>query len=361
MKILYISPENTVGTLGLWKRAHLKRGNQCVFVTLYKTKHNYEEDICLDLPLVKTASWYLTIRHYYYILFRGKKGDYAEKEGNPPTWKPNFFIEKWFFMFRDWLWSFKIEAAIKKWNFTDYDIFHLEWGLEFYRYCHFVKKLEKLNKPIICTYHGQDLRTRGVLSFIDRMSKLNLTSELDLLNKHPDINYIFLPFNTKVYNPSYKLNKIIRIVHSPTNRFYKGSEIIIPVCEKLAKRSDVEFVLIENMCHEESQYLKQTCDILIDQVKNRGGWGYGMNSIEAMSMGLCCVTELVPEYEKFISDHPFINVSAENLYEKLLMLIKNPNIILNHKKLSRNWVTRYHDIDQVSNKLYEYYNEKNII
>ena len=29
MKILYISPENTVGTMSLWKKAHELKGNEC--------------------------------------------------------------------------------------------------------------------------------------------------------------------------------------------------------------------------------------------------------------------------------------------------------------------------------------------
>jgi len=39
MKILYISPENTVGTLSLWKKAHEAQGNQCEFVTLFKARN----------------------------------------------------------------------------------------------------------------------------------------------------------------------------------------------------------------------------------------------------------------------------------------------------------------------------------
>ena len=361
MKILYISPENTVGILGLWKKAHIKKGNKCKFITLYKTKQNYEEDICLNLPLIKANFLYTSLRHYYYIIFRGVKGDYKEKEGFPPKWQPNSFIEKLFFQLRDWIWSFKVEKAIKKWNLLDYDIFHLEWGLEFYRYGHFVKRLNELNKPIICTYHGQDLRTRGVINHIDIYSKLNLTSELDLLPKHPDLNYLFLPYDTDKHNPLLKVKKKIRIVHSPTNRYYKGSDTIIPICQKIANRSDVEFILLENMDSNRVEAIKQSCDILIDQVHNRGGWGYGMNSIEAMSMGLCCVTELVPEYLEFIKDHPFVNVTGDNLYEKLLMLVNNHELIMLHKRLSREWVVKYHSINQVSDRLYDYYTEKNII
>ena len=48
MKILYISPENTVGTLSLWKQIHESRGNECKFVTLYEAKHDYDSVTHVD-------------------------------------------------------------------------------------------------------------------------------------------------------------------------------------------------------------------------------------------------------------------------------------------------------------------------
>jgi glycosyltransferase involved in cell wall biosynthesis len=198
-----------------------------------------------------------------------------------------------------------------------------------------------------------------VIPAIDKVSSLNLTSELDLLKKHPNIKYLFLPYDTKIHNPSFESNSSIRICHSPTNRFYKGSDTIIPICEELAsKNENVEFILIENRSHSDTLAIKKTCDIFIDQVHNRGGWGYGMNSVEALSMGLCCVTELVNEYVEFIPDHPFVNVTGDNLLNTLKNLIDNSTKILEYKKKAREWVVNKHDLTYTAEKLYEYYHEK---
>ncbi len=361
MKILYISPENTVGTLSLWKKAHEKYGNECTIITLYNTKHHDNEGICLNLPLIKSNSLYMKGRHWYYKFARHHKGDYRELEGYPPTWEPNSMLEKAYFSFRDWLWHFKVDSMINKLNLLDYDIFHLEWGLEFYRDGRFVKELKKLNKPIICTYHGQDLRTRGVIPIIDQISKLNLTSELDLISKHPNLKYLFLPFDTQQYKPEIKIRDTIRICHSPTNRYYKGSDTIIPICDELAKKKNIEFVLIENKSYAEAQKIKKTCDIFIDQLHNRGGWGYGMSSVESLSMGLCCITELVPEYQQFIPDHPFISADSLTLKSILENLINNPKKILKYKEKSRNWVVKHHDVNSVAKILYNYYNQMEIV
>ena len=111
-----------------------------------------------------------------------------------------------------------------------------------------------------------------------------------MLDKHPNMKYMFLPFDTNQFLPNVTLNDPIRVCHCPTNRHYKGSDTIIPICEQLAKEQKIEFILLENKPFDEVQSIKQTCDILIDQVHNRGGWAYGMNSVEALAMGLCCVT-----------------------------------------------------------------------
>ena len=44
MKILYISPENTVGTLTLWKKEHESQGNECRTVTFFGSPKNFKED-----------------------------------------------------------------------------------------------------------------------------------------------------------------------------------------------------------------------------------------------------------------------------------------------------------------------------
>ena len=124
MKILYISPENTVGILNLWKQCHENKGNECTFITLYKSKHKYDPGICLDLPLVYTSPWYLSVRNCYYWIFSREQRNLQEKKGYPPTWKPNTYLENIYFQFRDWLWHFKIESVIDNQKLSDYDIIH---------------------------------------------------------------------------------------------------------------------------------------------------------------------------------------------------------------------------------------------
>ena len=195
MKILYISPENTVGTLSTWKKFHESQHHSCDFITFYKTANGFDPGICLNLPFISTGFLYRWLRSFYYYNKYGENGEYSIKPGNPPVWKLTKWYEKKFFQWRDRRWKKIVARKLKDVDLFSYDVYHFEWGLDFYRDCSFAKQAAALGKPLICTYHGQDLRTRGVIEPLNSLSKNNFTSELDLLSLHPKMKYMFLPIN----------------------------------------------------------------------------------------------------------------------------------------------------------------------
>ncbi len=361
MKILYISPENTVGTLTLWKKEHESRGHQCRTITFFKNPKSYNEDICLNLPFNFTLPIMSQLRNYIYKYYRGKEGYHKKKDGYPPVWEPEGFLDRSFFKFKDFLWKPIVERAIIKYHLYDFDVFHFESGTDFLKNEFFVKELKNKDKKIICHYHGEDLRARGVMPFINKESDLNLTNELDLLNKHPNIHYIFLPFETSAFIEKKQLNDTLRVSHAPTNRFYKGSDHIISTCEQLQSEGHIDFDLIENVPHETVLKKKAKSDIFIDQIGNRGGWGYGMNSVEALSMGICTLTEMNDKYNTFLPDHPFIHVTKNTLDYELRALINNREKILLHSTNGKMWVEKIHDVGKVADSLYDYYRSIGLI
>ena len=72
-------------------------------------------------------------------------------------------------------------------------------------------------------------------------------------------------------------------------------------------------------------------------------------------MGICTMTEINDSYNSFIPDHPFIAVTKDNLENKIRDLIKERDMINKYGSYGRNWVQKYHDIKQVSDALYDYY------
>ena len=355
MKILYISPENTVGTLSIWKNIHEQSGHICRTLTFYKSPKNYGEDICLGLPFNFTKKWMAVLRNQLYKMYRGSEGYQKEKSGYPPVWKPEGKLDKAFLIIKDWIWSPNVESAIKDHDLLSFDVVHFESGMDFLKNEYFVKKLKEAGKKIICHYHGEDLRTRGVMPVIDKFSDLNLTNELDLMDKHPNIHYIFLPFDTKQFIQKTDLNNKIRLCHSPTSRFYKGSDIILFICQKLESEGLIDFDLIENLSHKTTIERKQKADIFIDQIGDKGGWGYGMNSVESLSMGICTLTEMNEKYCDFLPDHPFVNVNEKTLESELRRLINDRNRILHYGRKGKDWVDKTHNYTEVAYSLYTYY------
>jgi len=354
LKILYLRTENSSGTLNLFVQAHRKLGNEARYVTLFPTAEGFSEDICLNLPLLPKNQTFIELKRK----LLGTKNNYTEAKGKPPVWTPSF-LQMVFFKSRDVLWRPLIQQAIKKHNLLDYDIYHLEGGHGLLRTSAWpLNELKDKGKHFIANYHGVDMRTRGVFPWIDQLVDINTTSELDLLEKHQNIRYVFLPYQVEGHIPEFKPNSPLKICHATRDRYWKGSDIIIEACRKLEKTRGIEFVLIENQPHETTLKLKAGCDIYIDQVVNLGGWGYGMNSVEALSMGLCCCTNLLPEYEEFLGDHPFVNIHKETLYEELVALITDSEKIQKHRQAGRAWVERTHGVNSVMKSIYDIYLEQ---
>jgi glycosyltransferase involved in cell wall biosynthesis len=352
MKILYISPENTVGTLTYWKKAHEASGHYCRYITFFPSSGGYEEDICLNLPLLSASSSYINFR-LWFLKNIEKKEPWKDIGGNPPVWNPPGW-QKLIFRLRELLWSPIINRAIKKYNLEDFDIIHFEWGTDFYRNGKFAQKMKAKGKKIVCHYHGQDMRNRGVIPAIDKLSDLNLTNELDLLSRHPNIHYLFLPYDVQAFQPKEKLNDTLRICHATTNRKVKGSNRIIEICKKLEKSHGIQFIFIENTPHAEVLKLKAQSDIYIDQITDHAP-GYGMNSLESLSMGIASVTYMNEDFQQFLPHHPFISADVSNLEEKLVEMLENRDLLWQYCLRGRQWVNEVHDFRNVVQKLYEYY------
>ena len=191
---------------------------------------------------------------------------------------------------------------------------------------------------------------------------MNLTVEFDHLALHPKINYIYFPFDEKNFKISEKNNQKIKIIHSPTNREYKGTDKILKVISEVENSRNIEFILLENTEREKVLKIKSECDIAIDQVGGEfGGTGYGKNSIENLSMGVPTVTEFSGDYLNFIKENPFIHSDINSLKENLVKLIDNKSLRSELSVKGRKWVEDYHSYSSVNKILMSYYEKFNII
>jgi hypothetical protein len=347
MKILHIAPQNFAGMPMDFVQMHRQNGIESRLITLYKNTLNFDEDICLNLPLHTgkiAKSW------------RDNKVEAVK------YYKPKNFIESIYFKFRDFKNRSKINNVIEKYNLYDYDIYHFDGGMDLFRNIIFAKELKKRNKKIVCCYFGSDMRTRGIFKELEEIGDLNLTVEFDHLKLKQNINYLYFPFDTKKIEFRIPETDKIKIVHSPTNRLFKGTDKIIKIIEELKKERDFEFILLENKKREEVIEIKKHCNLAIDQIGGElGGTGYGKNSIENLSMGLPTITEFSEDYLNFIEENPFIHCGIDTLKNSILKIIDRPKILKEYSIKGREWVEKYHSFSSVNNKLLELYVRNNII
>ena len=360
MKVLHVAPLNVAGVPYNMVDMQRRFGAEARLVTLHRNVLAFPEDISLDLPLPRNVIaqlWRATKRTSAQHATEDSLGQEATLRFHVPR---NVF-ESAYFRFDDLRRQRRVEEAIEHYKLDEFDIIHYDGGLDFFRDNRVAARWKKLGKKIVCHYMGSDLRIRGVVRAMDNLSDLNLTNESDHLLLHPDIHYLYIPFDVSPFTTRKQENERLRIVHSPTNRSMKGTELILPVIEAVRKVRNIEFVLIENTPHDEVIRIKGSCDIAIEQVGNYGGTGYGRNSLETLALGIPTITEMTPDYEAWIPENPFVLATPETLYKKLLEVIDSSALRSEKRSLGRQWVEKYHSYEAVHNQLTDLYREHNII
>jgi len=345
-KILHIAPQNFAGMPFGFMQMQSQAGHTSRLVTMFENTLNFEEDISLNfkLPVNKAAK-----------LWRDSKMTGLK------YYEPKNILESTFFKLRDFKNRSKITALIDKHELFDFDIYHFDGGMDFFRNLRFAKELKRLNKKIVCCYYGSDLRTRGVFKELDDMSDLNITVEFDHIRLHKNIHYLFFPFDVKKVEYNLPELKKVKIIHSPTNRLFKGTDKILKVIDDIKKSYDIEFILAENISRDKLLEMKKTCNLAIDQVGGElGGSGYGKNSIENLAMGIPTITEFSDEYLNFLPENPFIACVIDNLKSTLTKYIENVNLLKEVSLNGRNWVEKYHSYESVNAKLEQLYSKNNI-
>lgn len=357
LKILHLAPQNYAGVPYDFYKMHLANGDSSRLITYHKNPLEFPEDICLNLPLPN----FNLIRKY-----RRAKVNYREKRKSAKVtyFVPKNLLEKWYFLLNDKFKKRVVEKIIDEYNLNDFDIIHYDAGLDFYRNAYQAKKWKKEGKKIVCCYYGSDLRIRGLIKELDDISDLNITSEYDHLSLKPNLHYLFYPYDpSELPKENTVENENITIVHSPTNRQYKGTELIISVIEQIKKEKKINFILMENEQRTKVLKVKNASDICIDQVGGKmGGTGYGKAGLETLAMGIPTITNMTEEYANRLPENPFLIANNSNeLYHRLIELIESKDLRNELGNKGKEWVKKYHGYVNVNRKLKELYKMKKII
>jgi len=138
----------------------------------------------------------------------------------------------------------------------------------------------------MCNSGQRDISRQAAIEKMSQYASHIFAVNPDLLRFLPPNQSSFLPYTiAKIPEMARKpRTKTLKIVHAPTNRAAKGTELVLKACESLKTRYPKAFdlVLIEGMTHQNA--LKAYCDadLVIDQLLI--GW-YGAFAVECLFMG----------------------------------------------------------------------------
>jgi glycosyltransferase involved in cell wall biosynthesis len=361
LKILHIAVENFAGVPYSFVQMHRACGDESKLVSFYRTPYKFPEEACLNYFVPRN----IISRTWRRTKITSLHRSIARKEKTYPVYfEPKNFFESLYFDLVESNRTKKVMSFIEEHELNKFDIIHYDGGMDFFRDSRIAKNWKIDGKKIVCCYFGSDLRSRGLMRELDRISDLNITSEFDHLKMHPNIHYLFYPFNIdelpkKIKNESGR----VRIIHTPTNRKFKGTKLILNVINKIKKERRIEFVLLEKQTRPKVLDVKASCDICIDQVGgSMGGTGYGKSGLESLGMGIPTITNMTKEYDNFLHQNPFIIANdANELYTRLIDLIDSEKLREEIAIKSQKWVREYHSFENVNNVLKQHYREHGIL
>lgn len=352
MKILHFAAENYARVPGTMVRAERRLGHESVLMTLFPSSQaTRDEDVCLRLPFTGRKR-YLPFLKRHLLQERRSDSCRRKKAGtNPPVWEVSNGFVSFLFSIRDRLWEGRIRRALRRIDIDTFDVIFLDGGLGFLRSGKIVQELKKQEKKIVVGYYGSDLRTRGIIPHVDALADYRFTVEFDHTILYPGLEYIFAPFEWSAVPQSVRREDgIVRIGHAPTNRRIKGTDAILSQLFRLKELHPIEIVLMENLPYEDALALKGSCDLFVDTL---GELGYGMSGLEALAMGIPTAVQLLPDYEKIMGDHPFINVSEQTLVERLIPFVESEALRKEFGEKGKTWVRMTHDPLKVVGKIME--------
>jgi len=217
------------------------------------------------------------------------------------------------------------------------------------------------HKKVVVHYHGE-IREYGGKKYrmlSHRLMNNNptvLVPTPDLLEWVPQAIWFRNPVDSTVFTPKHvDHGSQIRILHPSTQEWRKGTKHVEQVTQKLqAKGHNIELKIIGQrhpVQHSMMPEYYRWSDIVIDQLEE--GF-YGITSVEAMMCGrpvLC--------YWKFhkFDEPPFLNTSAEELEDHLLMLVNSSKLRMELGEVGRKWAVTHHDISVSTKRLLEIYGE----
>ena len=190
-------------------------------------------------------------------------------------------------------------------------------------------------------------RARRVVRGAERYSDIILTvPDIAFLLTKP-FYYFWLPMELERYPFQIPKNRVPRIIHAPSDRVLKGTDLILKSMEKL-RESGYQFqeVLLEKMSNREVlEYLSEGDIVIAECYSNITA----KLPLEGMACGCAVLCGLNKEFMGLPEECPAITIEPDpdQICRTLKALLDHPERIYDLAKQGRDYVEKYHDSSKV--------------
>lgn len=241
--------------------------------------------------------------------------------------------------------------------------------------CSDLEYAKQRNKKIVTLFVGSDVRYLAAFkqqfdvanwSFPKEMDSQNPTWVLswirnaekysDLIYSVPDqaglqlrpYYHLQVPMDVEKFNFNNNENKILKVLHAPSAPHKKGTDIIDSTLNRLKDEGFIfDYISVRNLPHESLLNLLSTSDILVDEIVFHGPGGL---SFEAMLSG-CAVATRYLESSPAVFRPPIWSIDAENIYEKLKILLTEPQIRRELVEKGREYAITNNAVEKVASEI----------
>lgn len=146
---------------------------------------------------------------------------------------------------------------------------------------------------------------------------------------------------------------VVKILHSPNHRGFKGTEYLIKIVQDLRDEGlQIDLVLLEQVPNKNVRKWMQEVDILAEQFI---ATAYALSGIEGMASGLPVLANLDQEVYttmfrrySFLNECPILSTTPEMLKDNLRLLVTTPALRKELGELGRQYVEKYHSYEMTN-------------
>jgi glycosyltransferase involved in cell wall biosynthesis len=240
-----------------------------------------------------------------------------------------------------------------------YDVVHMHGGIHRKRID--IPLISRIGRrPLVVHYRGDETRYGYGMHYLGSVDA-RIVSTPDLLKWHRDA--VFIPNPIDLREVSWPDGPRPVVAHMPSDRARKGTGLILQAIEELRRRgAEFEFLLIENVSHEEAMRRLAQAHVLVDQVVATGKPDevdglFGTAALEAMAMGKVAVAYVKEEHLRHYPGCPVVSPAptAAGVAEALADLMSDMDRARGIGERGRAYVASAHDPGAIVARVMEVY------